>query len=187
MNICTPFLFFYCVFSSKGFSFLHFHMVLCNWFQEVFKFLDEFENILNSSFSQQLFLCLFYMPWVSLSVRVAACTDSFRFCFIWVLFAASKADWLRWLGEGSRIHRLQLCRRLRHPSPRLGGPVGWESCTIHRLHLSRGVRIPQRVSRIWHKNIWWWNSSYAWALGNVKYLFLVFAPWFTLFRCSSTW
>ena len=47
----------------------------------------------------------------------------------------------------------------------VSGPVSW-SCRIHRLHLCRDVRLPQRVSWIWHETIWWWGSCNAWALGN---------------------
>ena len=57
--------------------------------------------------------------------------------------------------------------------------------TIHRFHLSRKVRLPQQVSCIWHKTIWWRGSSNA--LGNVEYLFVVIAPRSTLARCGNTW
>ena len=43
---------------------------------------------------------------------------------------------------------------------------------IRRLHLCGGVRLSQRVSRIWHKTIWRRNSSNAGALGNVEYPFI---------------
>ena len=45
------------------------------------------------------------------------------------------------------------------------GSVSW-SCRIHRLHLSREVKLPQRVFWIWHKTIWCWGSSNAGALCN---------------------
>ena len=38
-------------------------------------------------------------------------------------------------------------------------------CRIQWLHICRGVRPHQHVSRIWHKKIWWWGSSNAGALG----------------------
>ena len=44
-------------------------------------------------------------------------------------------------------------------SKRFVNPVGW-GCRIHRLHLSREVRLPQRVSWLWHWMIWWWGSSF---------------------------
>ena len=63
--------------------------------------------------------------------------------------------------------------------------VGW-GCTIHRLQLCRRVRHFQRVSRIWHKTIWWWSSGPG-ALGKVEYPFIAIAPRFTLTMSSSTW
>ena len=46
---------------------------------------------------------------------------------------------------GCRIHRLHLCRWVKLPERVSCGPLGWE-CRIHRLHLCRSVRLPQRVS-----------------------------------------
>ena len=54
-------------------------------------------------------------------------------------------------------------------------PVGW-GFRIHRLHICKGVRLPQRVSWIWHKAIWWWCSSNAGALGNAEYSSLLSLP-----------
>ena len=51
------------------------------------------------------------------------------------------ADW------DNRIHRLHLCRGVRHPQWVSCGPVGW-SWRIHWLHLCRGVRLPQWMSWI---------------------------------------
>ena len=53
-------------------------------------------------------------------------------------------------------------------------PVSW-GCRIHRFHLCRGVRLPQQVSRIWHKTIWWWGCRNAGALGNAEYTFSAIA------------
>ena len=53
-------------------------------------------------------------------------------------------------------------------------------CRIHRLHLCRGVKSPQWVSWIWHKTIWWWESSNAGALGNAKYPFIAITSRSTL-------
>ena len=55
---------------------------------------------------------------------------------------------------------------------KLDGWFGW-GCRIHWLHLSRGVRLLQQVYWIWH---WWWGSSNAGALRNVKYFFIAFTP-----------
>ena len=48
-------------------------------------------------------------------------------------------------------------------------------CWIHQLHLCWTVGIPQRVSLIWHKTIWWWLSMNAGALGNAKCPFIAIA------------
>ena len=45
-------------------------------------------------------------------------------------------------------------------------------CRIHRLFFRRWVRVPQVVSRIWHKKIWWWGSINAGALENAEYHFI---------------
>ena len=48
-------------------------------------------------------------------------------------------------------------------------------CIRHRLHLSRAVRPPQRVSCILHKTAWWWVSSpRVW--GNAAYPFIPSLP-----------
>ena len=65
------------------------------------------------------------------------------------------------------------------------GPVSWE-CRIHRLHLCRGVRPPQRVSWIFHLTIRWRDSDNARALGNAEYPFIAIAPRFTLAWSSCT-
>ena len=65
-------------------------------------------------------------------------------------------------------------------------PVSW-GCKIHRLHLCRWIRLPERVSWIWHETIWCWGSSNAGALRNAGYLFIAIAPRFTLALRGSTW
>ena len=65
------------------------------------------------------------------------------------------------------------------------GPVGWGS-RIYRLHLCRRGRLPQRMSRVWHKTIWWWGSSLN-SLANVEYPFIAIAPRSTLARSGNTW
>ena len=69
---------------------------------------------------------------------------------------------------------------------RLFCPIGW-GCTIHRLLLCRGVRLPQRASKIWHQTVWWRGSSNAGALGNTEYLFIAIAPRSSLDRSGSPW
>ena len=64
--------------------------------------------------------------------------------------------------------------------------VGW-GCRIHRLHLRRRLKLPQRVSYIWHWTIWRRYSSNTGAMGNAEYLFIAIAPMFTLARNNSTW
>ena len=53
------------------------------------------------------------------------------------------------VGCGCRIHRLHLCRGERLPQRVSCGPVG-RGCRIRRLHLCTEVRIPQRFSWICH-------------------------------------
>ena len=60
-------------------------------------------------------------------------------------------------------------------------PVGL-CCRILRLHLFRGVRLPQWVFSIWYQTIW---SSNAGALENAEYPFIAIAPWF--FLSGITW
>ena len=57
--------------------------------------------------------------------------------------------------------------------------VGWD-CRIHQLHLCRGVRLPQWMSWIWYKTIWWWGSHNAGSLGRAEYPFTAIAPKSTL-------
>ena len=64
-------------------------------------------------------------------------------------------------------------------------PVTW-GCRIHRLHLGRRIKLPQRVPWIYHKTIWSRNSS-LWVLGDVVYPFIAILPRSTLTRSSSTW
>ena len=51
----------------------------------------------------------------------------------------------------------------------------------------RGVRLPQRVSWIWHQTIWWWGSCSTEASGNAVYLFIAIDSRTTLAQSSSTW
>ena len=66
------------------------------------------------------------------------------------------------------------------------GPVDW-GCRVYRLQLNRGIRLPQRVSWIWHETIWWWGSSNTEDLGNAEYSFIVIAPRSTLAWSGNTW
>ena len=48
-------------------------------------------------------------------------------------------------GKGCRIQRLHICRGVRLPQQASCSPVGW-GCRIHRLQIGRGVRLPQQAS-----------------------------------------
>ena len=63
------------------------------------------------------------------------------------------------------------------------GPVGWGG-KIHRLHLSRRVRLPHRM---WHLRIWWWDFKNARAMGDAEYPLIAIAPGSTLALSGSTW
>ena len=68
----------------------------------------------------------------------------------------------------------------------LHGPVN-RCYRIHWLLIGRRVRLPKRVSCIWHKTIWLRGSSNAGALENAEYRFIAITPRFTLARSRSTW
>ena len=74
---------------------------------------------------------------------------------------------------GCRIHRLHLCREVRLPQRVSCSPVGW-GCKIHRLHLCREIRLPQRVS----KTIRWWSFSNLelWGMWSTHLLPLLQGP-----------
>ena len=76
--------------------------------------------------------------------------------------------------------------RLKKQQKQKTSSVSW-GCRIHQPHLCRRVRLPQRVSWIWHYMIWWWGFSNTGALGNVEYLFIAIAPRSTLAWSGSTW
>ena len=61
-----------------------------------------------------------------------------------------------------------------------------QSSWIHQLYLCRGGKNPHNKC-LWYdtKQIWWWGSSNAGALGNVEYPFIVIAPRHTMARCGS--
>ena len=64
------------------------------------------------------------------------------------------------------------------------GSVSW-GCRIHWLHFSRGVKLLQRVSWIWHERIWWGSFSNVGALGNGEYSFIAIVPRSILARSIS--
>ena len=66
------------------------------------------------------------------------------------------------------------------------GSVGW-GCRIHRLYLSKKVRLLQKVCWILHKTIRWWVFSNTWALWDAEYSFIAIAPRSSLIQCCSTW
>ena len=55
-------------------------------------------------------------------------------------------------------------------------------CIIHQLHLSRGVRPPPLNEYLVYdtKDIWWWVSSDAGALGDAEHPFIAIVPRSTL-------
>ena len=74
--------------------------------------------------------------------------------------------WPCWLGL-QNITTVSL-QRSKPISQRVScGPVSC-GCRIHRLHLSRGVRLSKRVFCIWLLTIWWRGSSNTEALGNAE-------------------
>ena len=75
--------------------------------------------------------------------------------------------------------------RLRNHTHTVNGSVDW-GCRIHWLYFCRGVRLPQWVSWIWHKTIWWWDSSNAGTLRNADYPFIAITLWSTLAWSGST-
>ena len=66
-----------------------------------------------------------------------------------------------------------------------GGLISW-GCRIHWLHHFRGVRLPQRVSWICYKTVWWWGSRNAGGLRNAECPFFSTSPRSTLARSGST-
>ena len=58
---------------------------------------------------------------------------------------------------------------------------------FQRLFLCRGVKLPQRISWLWHKTVWLLGSSNDEALGNAKYSFIAIVLRSTLARSGSTW
>ena len=58
--------------------------------------------------------------------------------------------------------------------------------TTPTASLQKSKTLPQWVSRLWHKTIWWWGFRNARALGNVEYPFIVIAPRSTLAWSGST-
>ena len=51
------------------------------------------------------------------------------------------------------------------PSQEITCPVGW-GCRIHRLHLCRGIRLPQWVS--WTQNNLMVRFQYCWSFGECR-------------------
>ena len=67
------------------------------------------------------------------------------FIFLQFIFQAFNNFEASPIGCGCRIHRLHLYRGVRLPQQMTCGPVG-SDCRIHRLHLYRGVRLPQQMT-----------------------------------------
>ena len=65
-------------------------------------------------------------------------------------------------------------------------PIIW-GCSIYRLHLCRSVRLPHRVSCIWHWTIWRWSSSNAGSLGNAEYSLIEISPRSTMAWTGTNW
>ena len=77
----------------------------------------------------------------------------FFFCFFFLLFLFLS------------IHDREISYRVVYKFFFIAGE-NWPSCRIHRLHLCRGVRLPQPASWIWGYTILWRGSSNAGAWGE---------------------